>query len=59
VPGRQGSQHERYDAVDHLMTYLFSDVAGLAKFGELSTGLARKPGVCRTCFRRSSAPSIV
>jgi hypothetical protein len=33
--------HSRYDAVDHLMTYLFTGVGGLSKFGELSTGLAK------------------
>jgi hypothetical protein len=33
-------RHARYDAVDHLMTYLFTGVAGLSQFAELSTGLA-------------------
>ena len=33
--------HSRYEAVDHLMTYLFTGVEGLSKFGELSTGLAK------------------
>lgn len=33
--------NERYDATDHLMTYLFRDVGGLSKFGELSTALAQ------------------
>jgi hypothetical protein len=33
--------NERYDATDHLMTYLFKDVGGLSKFGELATALAQ------------------
>lgn len=33
--------HARYDAVDHLMTYLFANVAGLTQFGDLSKGLAQ------------------
>jgi hypothetical protein len=37
----RAASHPRYDAVDHLMTYLFTSVAGLAKFGDLSTGLAK------------------
>jgi hypothetical protein len=37
----RAASHGRYDAVDHLMTYLFSNVAGLAQFGELSKGLAQ------------------
>ena len=31
--------HDRYDATDHLMTYLFSDVAALSGFGELAVAL--------------------
>ena len=31
----------RYDATDHLMTYLFTDVAGLEQFNELSIALAQ------------------
>jgi hypothetical protein len=34
-------KHARYDAVDHLMTYLFTGVAGLTQFGELSKGLSQ------------------
>jgi hypothetical protein len=37
----RGVRHERYDATDHLMTYLFKDPAGLAGFSELSTALAQ------------------
>ena len=33
--------HDRYDAADHLMTYLFKDPAGLTGFSELSTALAQ------------------
>jgi len=33
--------HERYDATDHLMTYLFADTAGLSQFKELSTALSQ------------------
>lgn len=32
---------ERYDATDHLMTYLFTDVAGLEQFNDLSVALAQ------------------
>lgn len=32
---------ERYDPVDHVMTYLFTDVAALAPFYELGRGLSR------------------
>jgi hypothetical protein len=34
-------RHDRYDATDHLMTYLFKDPAGLTGFSELSTALAQ------------------
>jgi hypothetical protein len=34
-------RHDRYDATDHLMTYLFKDPEGLAGFSELSTALAQ------------------
>jgi hypothetical protein len=37
----RAASHARYDAVDHLMTYLFSGVAGLAQFTDLSKGLAQ------------------
>jgi len=50
--------NERYDAADHLMTYLFSDPAGLASFGELATALAQAgrmpyllPAVERAVYR--------
>jgi hypothetical protein len=33
--------HKRYDAVDHLMTYLFNDVAGLSPFNELGAAIAQ------------------
>jgi hypothetical protein len=33
--------HDRFDATDHLMTYLFKDTHGLTGFGELSTALAQ------------------
>src|SRR3974390_718701 len=33
--------HERYDAVDHLMTYLFTDVAGLSPFNALGVAIAQ------------------
>ncbi|MGV0645711.1 hypothetical protein ABQE44_20160 [Mycolicibacterium sp. XJ2546] len=31
--------HERFDAIDHVMTYFFTDRAGLKGFNELSTAL--------------------
>jgi hypothetical protein len=34
-------RHDRFDATDHLMTYLFKDLGGLTGFGELSTALAQ------------------
>jgi hypothetical protein len=37
----RAASNERYDATDHLMTYLFTDVAGLEQFNELSIALAR------------------
>jgi hypothetical protein len=50
--------HDRYNAADHLMTYLFSDPAGLAQFGELATALAQAgrmpyllPAVERAVYR--------
>src|ERR1700733_11525687 len=32
-------RHDRFDAVDHVMTYFFSDVAGMDGFLALSTAL--------------------
>jgi hypothetical protein len=32
---------ERYDATDHLMTYLFADVAGLVRFNDLNIAMAQ------------------
>ncbi len=50
--------HERYDAADHLMTYLFRDPAGLVQFGELATALSQAgrmpyllPAVERAVYR--------
>jgi hypothetical protein len=37
----RAASHERYDATDHLMTYLFADVSGLPKFYELSVAIAQ------------------
>jgi hypothetical protein len=37
----RAARHDRYDATDHLMTYLFKDPEGLTGFGELSTALAQ------------------
>ncbi len=37
----RAASDQRYDATDHLMTYLFSDVAGLEQFNELSIALAQ------------------
>ena len=31
---------ERYEAVDHVMTYFFADIAGLAEFNDLAVALA-------------------
>jgi hypothetical protein len=49
---------ERYDAVDHVMSYFFADIGGLERFGELSAGLraadripALLPVVERDVFR--------
>ena len=60
--------NDRYDATDHLMTYLFKDVGGLAPFGELATALAQAgrmpyllPAVERAVYRLSgtlAAPRI-
>jgi hypothetical protein len=46
----------RYDATDHLMTYLFSDVAGLDQFNELSKALA---GAGRTPYLLPSVERAV
>jgi hypothetical protein len=60
--------NDRYDATDHLMTYLFKDVGGLSQFVELSTALAQAgrvpyllPVVERAVYRLSgtlAAPRI-
>jgi hypothetical protein len=60
--------HDRYDATDHLMTYLFRDPAGLVQFGELATALAQAgrmpyllPAVERAVYRLNgigAAPRI-
>ncbi|HMK87413.1 MAG TPA: hypothetical protein VK437_15735 [Steroidobacteraceae bacterium] len=60
--------HDRYDSTDHLMTYLFSDVAGLTGFGELAVALTQAgrvpyllPVVERAVYRlegRVAAPRI-
>ena len=60
--------HDRYDATDHLMTYLFKDLDGLTGFGELSTALAQAgrvpyllPVVERSVYRlqgQRAAPRI-
>jgi hypothetical protein len=34
-------RHERFDATDHLMTYFFTDVAGLSGFNELSAAIVQ------------------
>jgi hypothetical protein len=36
----RAASHARYDSVDHLMTYLFADLAGLEPFGALAVALA-------------------
>jgi hypothetical protein len=61
-------RNDRYDAADHLMTYLFSDPPELAKFGELATALAQAgrmpyllPAVERAVYRlkgTGAAPRI-
>lgn len=50
--------HARYDATDHLMTYLFADAAGLKSFGELAVALTEAgrvpyllPAVERAVYR--------
>ncbi|MGE2723678.1 hypothetical protein [Mycolicibacterium pulveris] len=35
----RASTHQRFDAIDHVMTYFFTDRAGLKRFNELSTAL--------------------
>ncbi len=60
--------HERYDATDHCMTYLFKDPDGLTGFSELSTALAQAgrvpyllPVVERSVYRlngKLAAPRI-
>jgi hypothetical protein len=54
----RAASHERYDATDHLMTYLFTDVGGLAAFNELAIALAKAgrmpyllPSVERAVYR--------
>ena len=37
----RAASDQRYDATDHMMTYLFSDVAGLEQFNELSIALVQ------------------
>jgi hypothetical protein len=64
----RAANHPRYDAVDHLMTYLFTGVAGLTQFGELSKGLAQSgrvpyllPSVERAVYTlqgKAAAPRI-
>ncbi|MFI5047148.1 MAG: hypothetical protein ACHQIG_08790 [Acidimicrobiia bacterium] len=36
----RAASDERYDAADHLMTYLFTDVAGLSSFTQLNAAMA-------------------
>jgi hypothetical protein len=60
--------HDRYDATDHLMTYLFKEPDGLTAFSELSTALAQAgrvpyllPAVERSVYRlngKIAAPRI-
>lgn len=60
--------NERYEATDHLMTYLFKGVGGLPAFGELATALTQAgrmpyllPAVERAVYRLSggvAAPRI-
>ena len=64
----RAATHERYDATDHLMTYLFKDLDGLRGFSELSTALAQAgrvpyllPVVERSVYRltgKLAAPRI-
>ena len=43
LPGRQGARAtERFDAIDHVMTYFFTDQSGLTPFLELSNGAGRR-----------------
>jgi len=37
----RAASHERYDATDHLMTYMFRDVSGLQSFNDLSMAIAK------------------
>ncbi len=36
----RAARDERYDAADHVMTYFFTDVAGLSQFNDLSIAMA-------------------
>jgi hypothetical protein len=64
----RAASHPRYDAADHLMTYLFTDLGGMPSFNELSIALAqagrvpdRLPLVERGVYRRDgmvAAPRI-
>jgi hypothetical protein len=64
----RAASHSRYDATDHLMTYLFTDLGGMPSFNELSIALAqagrvphRLPLVERGVYRRDgmvAAPRI-
>src|SRR5579862_8704836 len=54
----RAASHERYDATDHLMTYFFTDAAGLDSFGELAVALTQAgrvpyllPAVERAVYR--------
>src|SRR5262245_52664609 len=64
----RAATHARYDAVDHVMTYLFADLAGLEAFGTLGAALANAgrtpyllPAVERAVYRLTgtiAAPRI-
>ena len=47
----------RYDAIDHVMTYFFSDLGGMKGFLELSRALGDAGRNCR-CYLPSSAGSM-
>src|ERR1700755_245599 len=39
LPGARAPGDERFDAIDHVMTYFFTDASGLTSFLELSSAL--------------------
>ena len=68
LPGRAGASDDRFDAIDHVMTYFFTDQAGWTGFLELSKALggagpqaaSAAAGTARACTRcrKVAAPRV-